>query len=77
MSENFLSDKQVVWFGWAAWVLMIVAGVSSILAGFAIIPSPGPQILGVAAAVSAYLARAFEQKLQPDAKKIQPPPKAP
>jgi len=73
---NFLSEKQVRWFWWLSWILMVIAGVSAILAGFSVIPSPGSQILGITAAVSAYLARAFEQKLQPDAKKIESPPKA-
>lgn len=73
---NFLSERQVKYFWWLSWILMVIAGVSAILAGFSVIPKPGPQILGVSAAVCAYLARAFEQRLQPAAKKIEPPPKA-
>ena len=73
---NFLTDKQVLWFGWLSWFLMIVAGVAAIVAGFAWIPAPGTQICGVVAAVATYLARAFEQKLQPTGSKIEAPPKA-
>ena len=61
---NFSKRQQRAFF-WVARVCVALAGTSSILAGFSVIPKPGPEILGISAAVCAYLATWAEQQLPP------------